>query len=60
MGATFCPFCGCQAPAAPPQWAQPGVPQNAGQPYPPAPGVGWAPLPSGNDPALLPYVRGWN
>jgi len=60
MEAAFCPFCGCQAPAAPPQWAPPAAPEGVGQPYGPAPGMGWAPLPSGNDPALLPYVQGWN
>lgn len=45
--ASDCPHCGCSLPAAPTQ---------SGGPQPPAPSA----LPSGNDPALLPQVRGWN
>jgi hypothetical protein len=51
--ASTCPHCGCSLPASSPASVPPT--QSAG-PQPPAPPA----LPSGNDPALLPHVRGWN
>ena len=62
VGAAFCPYCGCASPTqaaqAPQAAPQAGWQQQPPQPYGAYPA--YSPLPSGNDPAMLPHVQGWN